>query len=137
MSIKAYTTEDILPDNQNIIVSNGTEIRKGTVKATIENIKLLNECFKQPFTKERNTNIKAIMRIMEELIEALHLVGLFEFFQPLEWLQDSKNKGRIMVALLYLSMHKEQLDEKIRLRVYELKKNFEPEQLDLLSVLHI
>ncbi|HXF90502.1 MAG TPA: hypothetical protein VNJ29_01075 [Candidatus Nitrosotenuis sp.] len=128
LSFQAIHPADILSDDQSItIAGDGTEIRKGTVKATIENIKILNELFCLPFTQHRHQKIVEILSVVDELLRPLHHIELFNFFTPLEWLQDTNNQGRILVTLRYLAFFKDRITPEIKHRLYLLDECCQPE----------
>jgi hypothetical protein len=107
---KAVRPEDILSDNKNSIqLPNGTVARKGTIKATFDNIDLLDALFRgEAPGKARQEKIDGILEGVADLMPALSAVGLFRIFRASEWLQGNENPGRILVCLTYLETHLQQ-----------------------------
>jgi hypothetical protein len=143
LQFQTLTPQDVLKDNEEgMRLPDGTFIRKGTIKATIDNIEILNRIFQLPFSSKRHAQIKEASKPIVELIPALHKVGIFDFFTIHEWLQNEKNLGRILVALLYLGKYDARLEEgdrhKIRQRLQILKMQIkEPEILERMQEITI
>ncbi len=128
----------ILPDGQDSITAkDGTVVRKGTVKATIENIKLLNAVFLTPQGDERREKIQTILKTTDDFIRPLHHIELFEFFTPVEWLQDPCNQGRILIALSYLNQFPNLVTDTIKEKLSELAPISQPEVKELICKLLI
>lgn len=93
---------DVLPDHQNTLEENGVQMRKGSIKATIENINAMNRILTMPEGNDRTEKLQAVIKVVQSLIPALDKVGCFSFFTLDEWIQDEQNQGRILVGLLYM-----------------------------------
>lgn len=107
---------DILQDNQSFLhTSNGALARKGSIAATISNTQSLNALLKEPQSAERQVQIESILEDTRELLPTLHAVNLFQFFTPLEWLQDGPQfqEGRSLIALLYLQHYPQFIDQQV------------------------
>ena len=55
--------------------------------------------------------IQEIIKISKKLNISLKPVGMFDLFAPVEWLQDIKQQGRILSAILYLQEFPEKMTE--------------------------
>ena len=106
--------QDILSENVNHLQEvDGVRPRKGSIYATMLNAKHFDELLvmQAPDVQEFTTLLEDI----RELIPTLHTIGLFEFFSPLEWLQNpDKKEGRALVATLYLQAYPEAVTEAIQ-----------------------
>jgi hypothetical protein len=119
---------DILPDRQDSqVAEDGTVVRKGTIKSTIDNIQVLNNIFKLPAGQERQQKLQSVLHVMDELMKPLYHVGAFSFFTPLEWLQDSNNQGRILIALVFLQKFPAEVTAQIKQRLKVLLPQCSPE----------
>ena len=74
MSVKPVTPTDVLPDGVDAAEFQGTQVRKGSIKAVIDNIKALESV--SPGTSE----YEAIVAQIQELKPALIAVGVFDVF---------------------------------------------------------
>jgi hypothetical protein len=125
---KAVRPSELLPDGQDSLTAHdGTIVRKGSVKATIDNIKYLNELFQLPQGQNRATEIAAVVDVMEGLIKPLHYIELFSFFSPLEWLQDPFNQGRIFITVMYLQQYKNFITHDVEKKLTDLALISQPE----------
>ena len=98
-----FRPSDILSDDaSSIAMPDGTVARKGTIKAMIDNITLLDALLTQPLDTTAHQQLNETITIIDELIPALKSLGLFEFFTIHDWLGDPTQKGLILVALRYL-----------------------------------
>jgi ferredoxin-fold anticodon binding domain-containing protein len=121
-----FTPEDILPDGDdhttavNPFTGFKGRARKGTVAATLNNIALLNRLFLENAKEDQIINIK---KAIVELIPSLKAVGIFDLFNPQEWINNEpKYLGRTYVVLLYLKHYPEEIDEEITKKLKEIKK---------------
>lgn len=119
---KVFTPEDVLPDGDdhttavNPFTGFHGRARKGTVAATLNNIALLDRLFQENAGHDQIANVK---KAIVELMPSLKAVGIFDLFNPIEWINDPKHLGRTYVALLYLKHYPEEISEEI---VDKLKK---------------
>jgi hypothetical protein len=133
---KAIRPEDVLSDSKNSIqLPDGTVARKGSIKATFDNIDLLGTILREEAPgKARQGKVDAILQGVAEIIPVLHSLGVFRIFRASEWLQGNQNLGRILVGLTYLEayFHQEDTSEQTRLlaRFVEILATFsDPEIL--------
>lgn len=130
---KTITPSEILPKGaEGQVAKDGTFVRKGTIKATIDNIAILNKMFNQPANKARYDKIDESIKPIMELVPSFYALDMFKFFTVNEWLQDENNKGRILVTLLYLDKYMNTLDKEDASKVIERlqflqSKNLAPE----------
>jgi hypothetical protein len=132
---KAISPQDVLPDGKDSIrLQDGTVARKGTVKATLDNIDLLNKILStEAFSKVRQKKIDSILQAITEMMPALNSLGIFQVFRISEWLQGNQNLGRILVGLTYLEtyFHQESIQEQavILLRLQEILATFSDHEI--------
>ena len=107
---KAILPQDVLPDGKDSIqLADGTVARKGTIKATLDNIDLLNEILStEASSKVRQEKIDAILQNVGEMMPILNSLGIFRVFRISEWLQGNQNPGRMLVGLTYLKTYFQQ-----------------------------
>lgn len=120
--------DDILKDKQDYVISkDGTQARKGSVAAMMATVNAVDELLRQGKEQEIDKELEDIRL----LIPALHSIGFFDFFHPLEWLQVCPvlREGKCWVALLYLQAHPEKRTKEIHKRLTEvaplLSKSFQ------------
>ena len=112
-AITPYTPTSILADGKdsNISINPYTglkgDVRKGTIAATINNAQLLNKLIDQ---NAKQQELEPIIVEVKKLIPSLHIVGLFNFFSPEEWLSTNEQMGRVLIAILYLQQYPDQLN---------------------------
>jgi hypothetical protein len=110
-----FTPENILPDGEDhtIAINPFTgfkgKARKGTVAATLNNIALLDRLFLENTDPEQIANVK---KAVTELMPSLKAIGIFDFFNPTEWI-NSKHLGRTYVSLLYLNHYPDEINTEI------------------------
>ncbi|MBS0652227.1 MAG: hypothetical protein JSR39_01730 [Verrucomicrobia bacterium] len=115
----AVSPSDVLSDSQNEAQLRGVTVRKGTIAATMLNARAFVEIQKIADPAEKKMALDALRAEQNALIEGLNVVGLFEFFSPVEWLhQADQNAGRAWIALLYLQRFPEAISEEVK---YELE----------------
>lgn len=108
-----YTPEMILQDgvDSSISINPYTDesglARKGTVGATLNNIAKLNNLLQQEHTAERESEIKAIVEAIDLLIPSLQIIGMFDLFEPLYWMGQGEQVGRVVALALYLKHYPE------------------------------
>lgn len=124
---KAFIPEHILPAGEDnaIVVNPFTGVsgraRKGTVAATLNNIALLNQLLLAD-NDENREQVLSIKKSVEELINSLKYVGIFNLFSIEEWLNEEQQPGRIYVAILYLKHNPDELTDQIKSKLQEIAK---------------
>lgn len=115
-------TQDLLKNNPTCIeIPAGTPARKGSIAATILNAKELDMLLKMPPSTSKRNQIAEVIQDIKLMLPSLHAVNLFQFFTPLEWLQDPNREGRCFVALLYLQSYPHLIDRNIQARLAQIK----------------
>lgn len=107
----AVQANDILPDNQNAKECRGILIRKGTMAATIQNIKALdNLMLNSGFENE----IQDLLNDQRSLCKALWASELLDIL-PIEiWLRDPMRPGKIIVAAMILQECPQLMNQEIK-----------------------
>jgi hypothetical protein len=123
-----YLPEDILPAGVDVTLCTNPytgesgEARKGTVAATIHNIVLLNDILNQnPFCQD--SRVAEICQAISALIPSLRVIGIFNFFTPLEWLVSLHQPGRVLTTLLYLIQYPHEVTVEIKNQLVHLQRN--------------
>lgn len=98
------------------------EVRKATIGATIVNIVKLNG-YLSAKTKADKSDIKSSITVIDGLIPSLKTLGLFNLFNGYEWLVDDTQPGKIITGILYFSHYPQEIDQKVKARLLELKKS--------------
>ena len=117
-------SEDILTSEQTFFkTKDGTIARKGTIAATVLNATYLEELLKEPQTATRDGKIKKIIQDIHTLIPGIHALNLFQFFSPVEWLDQRPHlkEGRVYIAVLYLQRHPELVDAEVIAALEKIK----------------
>jgi hypothetical protein len=117
-------SEDVLTNDQTFFkTKDGAIARKGTIAAAVLNSKYLEDLMSEPQTPTRDTKIKNLVQDIHSLIPGIHALNLFQFFSPIEWLQQKPNlrEGRVFIAVLYLQRHPELVDPEIISTLEEIK----------------
>ena len=113
-SSKPFTPEGIFADGldattvENPYTGEKAFARKGTVAATLKNIALLNELLSK---SDHSKEVDKILQEVHKLIPSLIAIGVFDFFEPLEWIANNQQPGRQLVGLLFLETHLERLSD--------------------------
>ena len=97
--------EVVQEGKEGITFPDGSFVRKGTIKATFDNVDYLNEIIADDLCEQKTDKIDKILNIISELSEGYYAIKLFKVFTLKEWLADNSNSGRILVALTYLEIH--------------------------------
>lgn len=115
--------QDAIQDGANeTVTESGLSVRKGTIYATILNIRQFDQLIKESNSLEKSEKIEKIIQDINSVIPALESVKLFELFSVEEWLTYIPgHEGRLLVGLLYLQQFPEH--NRIKL-VEELKRNY-------------
>jgi hypothetical protein len=121
-----FTPQTILRDgvDQTISVNPYTqesgEVRKGTVAATLNNIARLNQLLLQENSQECEQEIKAIVAAIDQLIPSLKVIGMFDLFEPIYWIGQGEQMGRIVTLALYIKHYPEKDTANLRQKILSL-----------------
>lgn len=124
---KVFTPEDILSAGEDhaMVVNPFTgfqrKARKGSVAATLNNIALLDRLFLENADQEQIANVK---KAVTELMPSLKAIGIFDFFNPIEWLHP-KRLGRSYVSILYLKHYPEEINKEIADKLQEINQTIQ------------
>ncbi len=122
----AMTPEVILPDGVDATISinpytgESGLVRKGTAAATIQNIALLNQHMAKPNDPVTDQEIEKVSSEIGRLIPSLTYIGVFDFFEPIEWIGSSEQPGRVLAAALYLKQHPGEMTEEIERKIQDI-----------------
>lgn len=94
-------------------------MRKGTVAAILNNIALLNQLFLE---NPEQDQIATIRKAVVNLMPSLKAIGVFDLFNPIEWLNNPKQLGRMYVAILYLKNYPDEISNEILSKLQETKQ---------------
>lgn len=125
----AFTPEAVLPNGVDATISvnpytgESGFVRKGTVAATIQNIALLNQLLAKPNDQDREQEIEQVSAEIERLIPSLKCIGVFDFFEPAEWIGSGEQPGRVLVAALYLKQYPDEMTEEIERKIQEISSS--------------
>lgn len=128
-TIVSLKASDILADGQegiqmqDPITGEIGYIRKGTVAATMANINELNRLLQRTCTTEEVQKISELCTTIKESLPSLRVLGMFRFFSPFEWMADSKQPGRTLVAIFLLQKHPEFINDELLKRLEFLKQD--------------
>ncbi|KAI1098892.1 hypothetical protein F4804DRAFT_345959 [Jackrogersella minutella] len=86
-----------------ITLPDGSKVQTGTVGALLINIRVYNEAHKIGDKQK----MEVLSEAMRATLPLLHKVGMFDLFQPEEWIQGN-NEGRKAVGKMYLKFKSEQ-----------------------------
>lgn len=123
-----FIPENILPDGEdhttavNPFTGYQGRARKGTVAATLNNIALLNRLL---LDNAEHDKIAPIKKAIIDLMPSLKAVGIFDLFDPLEWISSQNHPGRTYVAILYLKHYPEEMNKEIVHKLEMVKEAIE------------
>lgn len=113
-------SEDVLGTDQTFVkTQDGTLARKGSVAAMLLNARSLDVLLSQASSPGVQEEIRKTLNDVGSLLPALHAINLFEFFSPLEWLQESPKfqEGRSLI----LQHHPQFVDQRILTRLKQME----------------
>lgn len=93
----------------------GIIVRKGTIKALIDNVILLNKDLVTPSTELEQKN--DLIQTIEDIKEAIHLVEeifMFDVFSVMDWFDSPKRPGNILVGVFYLKANPEKITQELK-----------------------
>jgi hypothetical protein len=117
------TAMDVFPGKEDWAVLKGEKVRKGTIAATINNIKHLDALMTR---KGSDQEIRVIIKDQNTLSRGLYLTDFLEMQPIINWLRDPKRPGKVMVAVLALQASPELMTDQIRSRLQNFLKNGHP-----------
>jgi len=95
--------------------------RKGTVAATLNNIARLNQLLVQEETAEVKNEILQISEAIDQLIPSLHVIGLFDLFEPIYWIGSGEQPGRLLTLSLYFKHYPEKCTLTLKAKLLKVK----------------
>ncbi len=107
---KAVQPSDLLPEGQNSKVLNGVDVRKGTVAATIQNVKVLDARMQ---SNEVHESLAGIIKDQRPLCKALWALDIMKV-QSIDLWIDENRPGRTLVAVFIMQDVPELLTEAVR-----------------------
>jgi len=122
-----FSPESILADGVDTTVSvnpytgESGEVRKGTAAAMLNNVAKLNQLFLQEKTPENEQSIQALVEAIDQLIPALKIVGMFDLFEPMLWIGEGDQPGRLIAIQLYFKHYPEKMTPEIKQKLDSLK----------------
>ncbi len=131
-SASPSTPEKLLPAGVDAVIATNPytgekgDLRKGTIGSTIANIAILNKLFEKPdSSQETALNIQATINEIRRLIPSLKVSGIFNLFNPEDWLKMSEPQqwGRVVCALLYFEKYPAELNKHSKDMIISLKSN--------------
>jgi hypothetical protein len=131
MMATPFTLQMILKDgidhtiSINPYTSEVGEVRKGTVAATLNNIELLNCLLLKNPTAEREEVIKSIVDEIDKLIPSLKVIGMFDLFEPVYWVGNGEQMGRVVAVALYIKQYPEKGVNHLREKILSLTRRLE------------
>lgn len=107
------TPESILPAGVDSTISinpytgESRQVRKGTIAAVLNNIAKLNQVMAEEGHAVVNDTIHELSQVIDELVPSVQAIGLFDLFEPILWIGDGSQPGRVLAILLYLKHYPE------------------------------
>lgn len=123
---KPFTPDSILKEGEDFTISvnpytqESGKTRKGTIAATLNNVARLNFLLASSPTPRQAEEIQAIINAIDQLIPSLKVVGMFDFFEPIYWIGEGEQLGRIMVILLYFKHHPQEMTPYLKQKIESL-----------------
>lgn len=110
--LKVITPKDVMPDVvdgaicTNPFTGKKGWARKGIIGATEYNSQRMNQLFliENPSTEEIK-EFWQLVYLINERLDSLETLGLFDLFSPSEWVNSQTQSGRVVIGLLYM-LHK-------------------------------
>jgi hypothetical protein len=116
----AITPEQLLADGQDQINQNGRTVRKGSIKALIDNVAELNlQLTEQGDPAKAHKAIADLFESMETQKE----LKVFEMFPPTEWIQSKDQPGKVMAGVLYLQHYPAELSSLLKSQLINISKS--------------
>jgi hypothetical protein len=140
--VALFTPESILPAGVDSTISinpytgESGNVRKGTVAAMLNNVARLNQLLLQDETPESKKEITEISTAISQLIPSLQVIGVFDLFEPIYWIGNGEQPGRIVTLALYFKQYPEKYTLALKEKLLKVKGNITSpylrEQLDSL-----
>lgn len=119
----AITPEQLLADGQDQINQNGLNVRKGSIKALIDNVAELNLHLTDQGNSEKAK--KAIADLYESMPVQKEL-RVFEMFPPTEWVTNKDQPGKVMAGVLYLQHYPTELTPLLKPQLLTISNSAHP-----------
>lgn len=101
----------------------GIVVRKGTIKALIDNVILLNKEIGKGSNKlDPRNDLKQTVRDIKEAIPLLEDVFVFDVFPIEDWFDSADRAGNVMVGVFYLKEYPEKLTQSLRDKMEKMLK---------------
>lgn len=134
LSIEIFRPKDVLADGQNFIekinplTQEYISLRKGTIRTMILNRQEFNKVIQEDINSTEKKNIiQEIIDTLSASIDSLVTAEIFDFFEPMEWLQNPKDEGRVLIGVLYHRINSSKLTPEIAEQLKYLKKEVSQE----------
>ncbi len=115
----ATTAEQIFEKGLESSAHQGIEVRKGTIKALIENALYLDVHLKNGASDPK---VFSCIKDIRDSIIALNAVGVFETFLVPDWFHDEGKPGNIMAGVLYLQQFPKEVTMELKKKLISLSK---------------
>jgi hypothetical protein len=123
-SVFAKTPNQVLANGQDSAVhKEGVIVRKGAIKALIENVKQLNVQLKG---NKETPSLLALIKDTRESIPAHNAIDVFEAFPVEDWFRFEDRSGMIMVGVFYLQQFPVKMTEELKVRLSKLSTTAHP-----------
>lgn len=119
----SITATDVFPGTEDWVVLKGERVRKGTIAASINNIKRLDTLLSKRGSEQE---IRDIIKDQHSLSRGLYATDFLQMQPIMNWLRDPKRPGKIMVAVLALQACPELMTAQIRVALQEIVKSNHP-----------
>lgn len=119
----AITPEQLLADGQDHINQNGLTVRKGSIKALIDNVAELNI---QLTDKSDETKAQKAISDLFESMPTQKELKVFEMFPPTEWITNEDHPGKVMAGVLYLQHYPTELSPMLKTKLSKISKHAHP-----------
>lgn len=122
-AVIATTPEEFFPNGLESNANKGREVRKGTIKALIENALYLDVHLKKDISDQK---VLSSIKDIRASIKDLNAVGVFETFPAEDWFQYADKPGNMMVGVLYLQQFPDQMTPELKKKLDSLSKIVSP-----------
>ncbi len=121
----AVQPQELFNEQQNeATTKDGVKVRKGTLLALFVNAQEFNRLVGKPDSPEKQKQIDKIVADLREVIPTATNLGLFKFFTPDEWIEDSSEyPGRALVGLIYLEKNPQAVNADVKDTLDDEKDN--------------
>ncbi|MBA3812896.1 MAG: hypothetical protein H0X26_00145 [Alphaproteobacteria bacterium] len=119
----ATTAEQIFEKGLESSAHQGIEVRKGTIKALIENALYLDAHLKDG---DSDPQVFSCINDIRDSIIGLNAVGVFDTFLAPDWFHDEDKPGNIMAGVLYLQQFPQEMTREIKEKLAHLSHSVAP-----------